>query len=93
MQYLEGENRFYVKNTDESEDIGEMTYTRIGTDKASIDHTYVDSRYRGQGIADRLFELVITKMKQENRKIIPVCTYAQRQFERHPELKLIQANS
>ncbi|GAA5112156.1 GNAT family N-acetyltransferase [Orbus sasakiae] len=91
MQFLEGESRFYVPNPDGGEDIAEMTYTRIGNDKASIDHTYVNINYRGQGIADRLFELVIEKMQQEKRKIIPVCSYAVAKFERRAELQALKA--
>ncbi|XKM13398.1 GNAT family N-acetyltransferase [Orbaceae bacterium ac157xtp] len=86
MQYLEGENRFYVPAADGGEDIAEMTFNRIGDDCASIDHTYVNVNYRGQGIADRLFDLVVTKLKQEGRKIIPSCSYVQRKFEQNPDL-------
>ncbi|WP_392552515.1 GNAT family N-acetyltransferase [Orbus wheelerorum] len=91
MQFLEDENRFYVPSPDGGEDIGEITYTRIGNDKVSIDHTYVNINYRGQGIADRLFDLVIEQMKQEGRKVIPVCSYAVKQFERKPDLQSIKA--
>ncbi|WP_392561140.1 GNAT family N-acetyltransferase [Orbus sturtevantii] len=91
MQFLEDENRFYVPNPDGGEDIGEITYTRIGNDKASIDHTYVNINYRGQGIADRLFDLVIELMKEEGRKVIPVCSYAIKQFELKPHLQSLKA--
>lgn len=86
MQYLESESRFYVPGIDDNEDIAEITYSRIGNDKASINHMYVDANYRGQGIADHLFDLLIDKMKREGRKIIPICSYAVKQFERRPEL-------
>lgn len=91
MQFLEGNNRFYIPNPNGGDDIGEITYTLIGKDKASIDHTYVDINYRGQGIADRLFDLVVEKMKYDSRKIIPICSYAVKQFERKPELQSIRA--
>lgn len=91
MQFLEGKNRFYVPSLDGNEDdIAEITYTLIGDDKASIDHTFVDVNYRGQGIADRLFELVIEKMQREKRKVIPICSYAVKKFERHSHLQSLK---
>lgn len=91
MQFLEGKNRFYVPSPDGNEDdIAEITYTLIGDDKASIDHTFVDVNYRGQGIADRLFELVIEKMQREKRKVIPICSYAVKKFERHSHLQSLK---
>lgn len=92
MQFLEDENRFYIPSPDGSEDIGEIIYTRVGNDKASIDHTYVNANYRGQGLAEKLFDFVIEKMKQEKRKIIPVCSYAVKQFEKRPDLQSIKAD-
>lgn len=74
LHYLEANNRFYVRNDDQ--EIGEMTFTRIGQKKATIDHTYVDPNYRGQGIADELLELVVKTLQQENREIIPLCSFA-----------------
>ncbi|MDF7670353.1 GNAT family N-acetyltransferase [Orbaceae bacterium ESL0721] len=75
LQYLQDDNRIYAK-TDDGQEVAEMTFTRVGDDSATIDHTFVDPNYRGEGIADRLLHLVVEQLKQENRKIIPVCSYA-----------------
>jgi len=48
----------------------------IGHDKATINHTYTDPAYRGHGIADKLLELVVKKLQQEKREIIPLCSFA-----------------
>lgn len=91
MQYLEGENRFYVPDPTGGKDIAEIVFERQGDDLALITHTEVNLNYRGQGIADRLFDLVIEKMQQEGRRIVPVCSYAVKQFERKPHLKPLLA--
>ncbi|OTQ73592.1 MULTISPECIES: GNAT family N-acetyltransferase [unclassified Gilliamella] len=75
LQYKQDNDRFYVCN-DNNQVIAEMTFTRIGQDKATINHTYTDSVYRGQGIADKLLELVVKKLRQEKREIIPLCSFA-----------------
>jgi uncharacterized protein len=91
MEYLEGENRFYVPGAQGEEDIAEMTFQRQGDDLAIIDHTYVNINYRGQGIADRLFDLVVDKMRKEGRKIVPLCSFAEKQFARKPACQDILA--
>lgn len=91
MEYLEGENRFYVPSAQGEQDIAEMTFQRQGDNLAIIDHTYVNINYRGQGIADRLFDLVVDKMRKEGRKIVPRCSFAQKQFDRKPSCQDILA--
>jgi len=46
LQYKQEDDRFYVCN-DNNQEIAEMTFTRIGHDKATINHTYTDPAYRG----------------------------------------------
>lgn len=75
FHYLEDSDRFYVCNS-ANQEIAEMTFTRIGQNKATIDHTYIDPSYRGQGIADELLRLVVNMLQQENREIIPLCSFA-----------------
>lgn len=87
MDYLEGKNRFYVPGAEGEEEIAEMTYQLQGDDIAIIDHTYVNVNYRGQGIADRLFDLVVEKMRAEGRKVVPLCSFAVKQFERKPHYR------
>ncbi|SCC20187.1 GNAT family N-acetyltransferase [Gilliamella intestini] len=75
LHFLEANDRFYVCDANNKE-IGEITFTRLGKDKATIDHTYVDPAYRGQGIADNLLDIVVRRLQQENRDIIPICSFA-----------------
>ncbi|WP_392566455.1 GNAT family N-acetyltransferase [Utexia brackfieldae] len=93
MKYLEGNNRFYVPGPDGKDDIAEITYQLQGDNIAIIDHTFVDVNYRGQGIADRLFELVVEKMRAEGRKIVPLCSFAVKQFERKSHYRDMLANT
>lgn len=75
LSYLEDNERFYVCDTNNKQ-IAEMTFTRIGENQATINHTYIDPDYQGQGIAEKLLDLVVKKLQQENRKIIPICSFA-----------------
>ncbi|MFQ1017997.1 GNAT family N-acetyltransferase [Gilliamella sp. Occ3-1] len=75
LYFLEDNDRFYACDANNKE-IAKMTFTRIGKDKATINHTYVDPVYRGQGVADNLLNLVLKQLKQEEREIIPICSFA-----------------
>lgn len=86
MEYREGNNRFYAVD-DNSNEIAEIAFQREGDSLAIIDHTFVEPAYRGKGIANHLFELVIAEMKKEGRKILPLCSFAVHQFETKPEYR------
>lgn len=88
MEYLKGENRYYVM--DGEKEIGEVTYSVTGEGILILDHTYVDDAYRGQGIAQVLVKLVVDLAISENKKVMPLCPYAKREFMKNPEYQKIQ---
>ena len=63
----------------------EMTYRRSGPGVIAIDHTGVPPRFRNLGLALKLVEAGIAAARQEGIKIVPVCSYVQAQFRRHPD--------
>ena len=78
--YKEDPERFYILDNDK--EIAEMTFSRIGQDKATINHTFVDSSYRGYGLADKLLDLTVKKLTEEHREIIPICSFAAKKLNR-----------
>src|SRR4051794_5358819 len=64
---------------------GEMTYRRIGPHTIAIDHTLTPPAYRGKGIAEKMVFKAIADARAEGTKILPLCSYAVAQFQRHPE--------
>ncbi|MFR8104535.1 MAG: N-acetyltransferase [Clostridia bacterium] len=36
-----------------------------------------------------IFDEFIKKVEKENKKIIPICSYAQKQFEKRPEIHFL----
>ena len=51
----------------------------------SITHTEVDPAYGGQGIARRLIEVLIAEARRTGKKIVPVCSYAEKMMRRTDE--------
>lgn len=75
---------------DGDKNIGEATY--LESDNTwTIDHTFVDKNYGGQGIAAKLIDEVVKNARIEKAKIIPQCSYAVKKFETTPEYKDVLA--
>lgn len=84
MEIKEEKSRFALLN-DEGVEIGEMTWSDAGEEIMIIDHTFVDSTYRGQHLAEKLVAAGVDKARRDNKKIIPLCPYAKKEFDRKPE--------
>lgn len=84
MEIKEEKNRFALLN-DEAKEIGEMTWSDAGPDIMIIDHTFVEPEYRGQKLAEKLVLNGVELARREGKKIIPLCPYAKKEFERKPE--------
>lgn len=80
--YEENKNRAAAYDIDKN--IGEATYL-IENGIWVIDHTFVDSNYKGQKIGSRLIERLVEAAKDKGVKIRPVCSFAVREFEKKKE--------
>jgi len=88
MELKEGKNRFYM--VDSNDEIGEVTFTEDYPSVLSINHTFVNPKYRGQHIAKQLIQAVVDRAASEHKLILPICSYAKASFERNPEYQKIQ---
>jgi len=75
----EGNNKFYVGDS-ESNSKAEITYINSGEDTIIINHTFVSNELRGQKLGHQLMQKVIDFARQENKKIIPQCSFAEKEF-------------
>lgn len=73
MEYIVEKNRIYV--VDGSEEVGEVTFPeRDGV--FVINHTYVDDRLRGQGIAAELVRRAVEEIERRGGRVEATCSYA-----------------
>lgn len=79
----QAESRFALYNG-RDEHIGELEYRREG-DSLYADYTGVRPGHEGQGLAGRLLDALVTHAVAEGLRIIPVCPYVTRAFEKDPE--------
>ncbi len=83
MNYITENDRIYAKD-DSDRIIAEITFpSRNGL--SIIDHTFVDSSLRGQGVAGELVKLAADKILSQGNRIGATCSYAVAWFKRHPE--------
>lgn len=83
MNFITESDRIYATDPT-GKIIAEVTFpTKDGI--SIIDHTFVDSSLRGQGIASKLVKLAVDKILAEGNKIGATCSYALAWLKRHPE--------
>ncbi|MTI39642.1 GNAT family N-acetyltransferase [Fulvivirga lutimaris] len=82
-QETENKGRFYISN--ENEVAGEMTYSKAGDNKFIIDHTEVNDNFRGQNLGLKLVTAAVEMARKNNMKIMPLCPFAKRVFEKTAE--------
>ncbi|MFZ1529180.1 MAG: GNAT family N-acetyltransferase [Ferruginibacter sp.] len=66
---------------------GEMTYTWAGEDKFIIDHTDVETKFEGKGLAKQLVMKAVEFAREAKVKILPLCPYANKVFEKDESIR------
>jgi uncharacterized protein len=61
-------------------------YRRDG-DRMLFTHTEVPPQFRGHGLAETLVLFGLGVARQENLKVVPLCSYVARVLARHPEYR------
>ena len=62
------------------DELAKLTYRKEG-EKLFFESTVVSPELRGQGIAGKLFEAGVKYARENNYKIVPVCSYIVKKFE------------
>ena len=89
MRFEEQENRICLLSP-EGKTLAEVTFAP-GKDGLELDHTFVDPSLAGQGIAGKLMEAAVDRLRRERRKAKISCSYAVYWFEKHPEYRDVVA--
>ncbi len=84
MDFIKEEHRIYL-NDEQKHMLAVVTFPKHSEGVVNIDHTFVDSSLRGQGIAGKLMEAAVAYFRSANIKAKPTCSYAVKWFEEHPE--------
>lgn len=81
MNYQREKNRIFALN-DQGTLVAEITFPEKEKGIYVIDHTYVDSSLRGQGVARKLVEMALNQIEQQGGTAQATCSYAQKFLEK-----------
>lgn len=76
---------------EDGQKIGEMTYSKAGSDKIIIDHTEVDENQKGKGVGKILLAKAVDFAREQNIKIIPLCPFAKTMFDKDIDIRDVLA--
>ena len=91
MEFIEENFRIYSVNK-AGKVIAEITFPEVEKGIFVIDHTFVDETLRGQGIASKLVEMAVDKIKKQNGKVTATCSYAKKWLEKNKAM-IIEMNN
>ena len=70
---------------EDNEEVGEITWSNAGENLIIVDHTFVEPKFRGQCWAEKLVAATVDYARANNKKIIPFCPFAKKEFNKKPE--------
>lgn len=91
MTFLTESNRIYIKD-EQDRLLAEVTFPSISPWLVDVNHTFVDDSLRGQGIAGKLMEAVVSHLRETGQSCICTCSYAKKWFASHPEVSDVWKN-
>ena len=74
MEYITYRNK--IASLVNSEEVGEVTFHEREKGVCVINHTYVDDRFRGQGIASELMRRAVEEIERKGCRVEATCSYA-----------------
>ena len=80
---------FFIEKDDEKK--AEMTYVMAGPKKLIIDHTEVDEALQGQGVGRKLLDALISHVRTNEIKVLPLCPYAKSVFQKESSIRDVLA--
>ncbi|MFD2923358.1 GNAT family N-acetyltransferase [Halobacillus naozhouensis] len=63
--------------------IAEISVVPSGSDRLIVDHTFVSEAHREEGNGEKLVEKVVQFAREENKKIIPLCSFTKNVMEQN----------
>lgn len=91
IKHIDNANKGSFVAFEESQQIGEMTYSKAGDDKIIIDHTEVHPEHKGKSIGKILLAKAVEHVRENNIKIIPLCPFVKSSFDKDVDIRDVLA--
>lgn len=83
LELNDRKGHFYISANGKQEGI--MTFVFAGPNKIIIDHTEVNPGNNGKGYGKKMVAKAVEYAREKNIKIIPLCPFAKKFFDKTPE--------
>ncbi|MEO9803800.1 MAG: GNAT family N-acetyltransferase [Reichenbachiella sp.] len=87
IQQFDRESKGFFKVLEEEKEAGRMTYSWAGNDRIIIDHTEVNSEFKGKGVGKQMVLSAVDFARDKGISIIPLCPFARSVFDKHEDLR------
>ncbi len=84
IQHFDDGKKGHFKAVEGETQAGIMTYVWAGEDKFIIEHTIGNPDFKGVG--RKLLDKAVEFAREKNLKIIPLCPFAKKMFDKTPEI-------
>lgn len=88
MEIKRGVNKFYIGDEEENP-LAQIILTDMEQDIIKIEHTYVYDQLKGKGAGKQLVRKVVEFAMNNNKKIVPICSFAKKEFDKIKEYECI----
>ena len=82
MEFIKEDSRIYSLDNNKKV-VSEITFYESENGVFTIDHTFVDESFRGQGIAGKLVEMALKEIEKRGGKVEATCSYAKKWLEKN----------
>lgn len=89
IQNYDDGTKGHFKATEGDKEAGIMTYSWNDDTTFTIEHTVGNPEFKGVGL--KLLDRAVAYAREKNVKIIPQCPFAQKMFDRKPEIRDVLA--
>jgi predicted GNAT family acetyltransferase len=83
---LNGAKGYFYVSVDGKQE-GKMTFVFAGNENIIIDHTEVNPGNNGKGYGKKMVAKAVEYAREKNIKIIPLCPFAKKVFDKTPEFR------
>lgn len=75
----------YVAQITGSDEVAEMTFSRISSTRIIVDHTGVPEAFKGMGVGKALALNIVKEAREKGFTIVPLCPFLKAQADRNPD--------
>ncbi|UXX77939.1 N-acetyltransferase [Reichenbachiella carrageenanivorans] len=87
ISQFDRDQKGYFKASDGEQRGGLMTYTWAGDDRVIIDHTEVNSAFKGRGVGKQMVLAAVEFARAKGISIVPLCPFAKAIFDKNEDIR------